>query len=327
MNKEFTALKKAVDNPKVPLKTKFMIESLSESGKDVLNSFLDKNSSLYYHSQPQIICKKFWASPQIFPYLYHYTTLEGVKGILSSGTFRIGSQYHMNDRGEHIYVTGFAKQILISLKASQNEIETFLKWYGGEIFDIYIWSFTKNDHSQALMTYGDYALEFNNQEIQTNLSKFLNPNVNDPFRFKKGNSYVFPLKVEYDRSCQEEYLKPIMAAYLKAYRNLRADPDDMKEIIYNCFRALSLFSICFKNPNLYQEEEIRFVVLKINNDNRLHPDKVVNGKPVILFPFDLKMIKSVIYSWQVEDLRPIKSILQEYHLSNRLERTKLPYGK
>jgi hypothetical protein len=313
----------------IPEDIKITINSLSKDGREVLNSMYDKDSDFYKHAQLNNIIARFFADPKEYDKLYHYTNREGLKGILQSHTFYIGSQYFMNDPRENIYVSELAEKILKKEEsASFQEINDFKNDFRRVKFDLYIWSFTANDHSQALLNYGDFALEFENQELQKKLSNYFNPNINDFSKFNHGNCYIFPLKVEYDRKIQEEYIGSVIHTWLGAYRNLEIDPNDMDEIINVCYCALNLFAMCFKDPNLRQEEEIRFVILKQDEDNKLHPDQYIgdNHKPVLLFEFQSDLLKKIIYSKKIKDAEKIKELLNTNDYKNtKVVSTDLPY--
>ncbi|OXC13845.1 hypothetical protein [Lactobacillus crispatus] len=311
----------------IPESTKKMIRMLSKDGREALNSMWDKDSIFWKHAQPVEIATRFIADPEKYKNLFHYTSQQGMESILTSYTFRIGSQYFMNDPEENIYVSKLAEDILKKdERATTQEIKDFHNDFRSVKLDTYIWSFTANDHSQALSRYGDFALEFKNQELQEKLVDYFDPNVQDTSEFVAGNCYVFPLKVEYDEAVQREYVGAVVHTWLSAYRNLAIDPYDMNEIIKDCYYALSLFCMCFKNPLLRQEEEIRFVLLRKSNDNDLHPDTYIKDRPVLLFKFNASLIKSVIYSKQVKDIDKIKKFLVDKGFKNvPFIPTKLPY--
>lgn len=321
-------LNEILKNSAIPQSTKDMVNSLDSGGKYALNSMFDENSDFFIHANTEKIAHQFYAAPESSPFLYHYTDQSGLTGIISSKTVRIGSQYYMNDTEENIYVLNMAREYLIQNNALEDEIKFFEQNYSQKQFDAYIWSFTKNPNSQALLTYGDFALKFKNQEIQEAMVETLNPNISSFEEMQNGNSYVFPLRVEYDQKIQKEYISSVMSIYLKACKNIHIDPYDMFAIIRNCHQALSLFALCFKNPILYQEEEIRFVAVRKSTDNNLHPDKIINGKPTIIFPFPPSLIKRIIFSRNVQNLKNIENllILNEFP-PTLLERTKLPYGR
>ena len=68
--------------------------------------------------------------------------------------------------------------------------------------------------------------------------------------------------------------------------------------------------------------------MRKSTDNNLHPDKIINGKPTIIFPFPPSLIKRIIFSRNVQNLKNIENllILNEFP-PTLLERTKLPYGR
>ncbi len=311
----------------IPEDIRKMVNSLNKDGRDALNSMYDNKSDFWKHANLLEIASQFFAEPKKYKHLYHYTDTNGLKGILTSRTFRIGSQYYMNDPQENIYVLEFAKKILKGEEfASPEEIEYFYNDFRRLIFDIYIWSFTLNDHSQALANYGEYALEFDNEELQESLVKFFNPNVTGFDDYHNGNCFVFPLKVEYGQKVQKEYIKSVVHTWLAAYRNLKIDPYDMGYIIENCYHALSLFCMCFKNPLLRQEEEIRFIVIRKNDDNKLYPDTYINNRPILQFKFEQSLLHQIIYNKRVKNLKEVENLLMTNGYEKTLVNpTKLPY--
>lgn len=311
----------------IPEDTKRMIGMLSKDGREALNSLWDKDSIFWKHAQRVEIASKFWANPEKYRNLFHYTSQQGMKSILNSHTFRIGSQYFMNDPEENIYVSKLAEDILKrNERATTQEIDDFHKDFRRVKLDTYIWSFTANDHSQALSRYGDFALEFENQKLQEELVNHFDSNVQNFSEYKVGNCYVFPLKVEYNETVQREYVGAVIHTWLSAYRNLPIDPYDMNEIINDCYKALGLFCMCFKNPLLRQEEEIRFVLLRKGNDNKLHPDTYIQDRPVLLFKFEPSLLNLIIYSKQVKDITKIKDFVVDKGYRNvSVMPTKLPY--
>ncbi len=66
----------------------------------------------------------------------------------------------------------------------------------------------------------------------------------------------------YDAQKQKNYTEPLVQEWLDAYRGLKKDPDDMKEILTLCSKNIALFNMAFKNPKLSHEEEFRFVSLR-----------------------------------------------------------------
>ena len=97
--------------------------------------------------------------------------------------------------------------------------------------DVYVWSFSENDYSQALSNYGDIALGFDSQGIMEQLASYYSKGKKTLDEYTVGNAYVFPVKVEYDYEVQSKYIKALAHAWLVAHDNFKYDPDDMEVII------------------------------------------------------------------------------------------------
>src|SRR5699024_1094118 len=81
---------------------------------------------------------------------------------------------------------------------------------------------------------------------------------------------------------------------LPIYDNFEKDPYDMDEIIKSIVQALHFFSLFFKNPHLRQEEEIRYIIFNINEDNLLKPELYMNSKPFTTCKFTYEILKEII---------------------------------
>ena len=307
---------------------KTIIGNLTDEGKLALNDFYDEKSDFYQHAQPILITNKFHCDPNIFPNLYHYTSIDVLKKIISKKIIYLGSIHSMNDQKDGLYAFELGVIELESLGASKEEIQEFNLLNKNIPRNNYIWSFSANNHSQSLQHYGEIALSFNSQDIQYFLNEHFSKGANTFSEFSRGNGFSFPLKVEYDITTQLEYIKPVVKEWLYDYRNLNVDSSDMLEIMQCSAQAMFLFSLCFKNPDLYQEEEIRFVVVKINGEeNDIEPEIIFIGRPVVSLEFTPSLIKSVILSHKVfEQKNDIRNILNQNNFTDtKIEKTRLPY--
>lgn len=322
-----TVLDEILKSSNIPIGTKQMIESLDKMGRDSLNAYYDENSDFYQHAQPEALIKKFYANPEKMNYLYHYTSYEALKKIVSSQKFFLGSIHHMNDTQEMTYSLQFLEKEFIQLDAPQtllNELKTMknrLPW------DVYIWCFSENDHSQSLSNYGEIALGFKNQSVMNTLATRFSKGAKTLDDFKPGNAYVFPLKVEYNLKTQTEYIKPIAKVWVSAYKNLHKDPEDMEELILSCVQAIYLCSLCFKSCYLRQEEEIRYLVIKINENHNLNPEFYLNHKPFVSCGLKPDTLEKIILSKKmITKMDEIRDLLHENNFSStKVESTKLPY--
>ena len=135
------------------------------------------------------------------------------------------------------------------------------------------------------------------------------------------------LKVEYDRDIQMEYIRPIAREWWYAYQNIDKDPDDMGNLIQICLGVTAILSICFKQPILRQEEEVRFVVMHAIEDNKLHPDNYMNEKPVISAKIAPALLNKVIVTHKAKERQnEVKQILEENGFEKtEVKMTELPY--
>ena len=320
-------LEKILEDPKVSEDVKRTVQSMNKDGMQLLNDYYDENSNFYQRAQPELIANKFYADPSKIKNLYHYTTYKKKKKILSSSTFLIGSIHYMNDDKEIKYVYELMKKELKLLEAPNDiilkleELNTILP------DDVYVWSFSENDYSQALSNYGDIALGFDSQGIMEQLASYYSKGKKTLDEYTVGNAYVFPVKVEYDYEVQSKYIKALAHAWLVAHDNFKYDPDDMEVIIGSIVQALHFFSLVFKNPYLRQEEEIRYIIFNINEDNLLKPELYMNSKPFTTCRLTHEMLKEVIINPKSQkNLNDVSTMLnREGFTRTSVNMSKLPY--
>lgn len=119
-----------------------------------------------------------------------------------------------------------------------------------------------------------------------------------------------------------------MNAWLTAFRNRDRDLPDMLQIRSEVLKALALYSQCFKNSVLYQEEEIRFVVVKaITKKDTVIPDLYFHNRPKIILPVEPNMIDTIIVSHNLEtQMNDIRRMLRSFGFNNtQVKLTALPY--
>ncbi|MBM6812972.1 hypothetical protein [Limosilactobacillus reuteri] len=264
------------------------------NGFAAIEEFQNKNSDFQQHANKYNIARRFYADPSDNKRVYHYTKLDNLNEILSSGMFYMGSINDMNDPMEVKYTYELAVKVLKSIGAENHEISVFQKDYRVDFFDTYLWSFSYSDYNQALQNYGDIALGFDTQQIQTALAnRYTKPYFQN---MQVGNAYVFSLKVEYNLDIQKNYITSVMSEWLRAYRGLRY-PKTLpiaNAIRLECLQALFLFSLCFKRYKYHQEEEIRFVLEKLTKDNKSQSDLLFNGYPKSIAKITSNMLKEIV---------------------------------
>lgn len=283
----------------VPEDTKKMVRSLSKDAQDLLIQMVSEDSDYDRYVRNENVLKKYVLDTSANQELYHYTSITNLKKILHSKQWLIKRYNYMNDPTEMEWVLIIANILLV-----QNEDDELIKSFN-DMFrlnpfdDLYIWSFSLNNHNQAL--FGNYshgedgiAVKFNAQEVQNTLATTYAHGKQDPNKFQFGDSFVSVCKVEYDIDIQKKYISKIVDFWVTAYKNLSQDRYDMYEIMKECIISLVFLSMIFKNPDLSQEEEIRFLVINKNSDTEVHADKIIDGIPYMKTKLNNKLIKEII---------------------------------
>lgn len=318
----------------VPKETQKMVMGLSRWGKQALVNIYDKNSDFAKHAAIEENVHRFAVDTSKHLKIYHYTKVGSLIKILSSGSFLISSSTLMNDPDEFKWANKIGKEYLRKTGANESEVAAFQEMIDLQPFkDSYIWSFTKNDDSLTLYNvYGlneqnikeGVALEFDLNTVMHTLASQNANGKNSLDEFEDGDAYTFPIQVQYDENLQKEYVNPIVEEWLYAYRSCMDDPNDMHEIMVLCAKAMYLFNIAFKNPDLCHEEELRFVTVKIgDNVNKLNASYSPRIRCKITKEFILSAKLQTGNYYSVADL---KEILAKYGYNNvQVEQSRLPY--
>lgn len=306
------------------------IDNMSLQGKVAFFHYLYESSEFRKHSSIVENVHKFAIDTSNDIKIYHYTTNESLKNILDSKYFRIKSYNYMNDTNEFKWASIIAVKHLSSIGADKHEIEAFENKVKKPPFKYcYIWSFTENSDSQNLFgSYGNksgLALEFSLQNIMRKLSTINANGKNDLDDFSQGDGYVFPLHVEYNKKVQEEYVYAVADEWLRAYRSFEDNPNYMAKIMLICEKNMFMFNLCFKNPLLYQEEEVRFLIIKVGKERNVI-DLEVDGIDYTKCPIDTNMINTIkIQTGNDISELDLKRLLSKYNLNTKIIRSELPY--
>ncbi|TPR38713.1 hypothetical protein DY130_07390, partial [Apilactobacillus micheneri] len=202
---DFSKYKKLNDifsNEDIPYEIIETVSSLSEEGKQLLNDYYDEDSYFFRTFNFNDFINTFYASPSLYPVLYHYTNLNALKGITDSKKLIINSAYKMNDDKEIIYSKNIALDIFKKYSDNHKEFYDFKKRLNESPDSLYIMSFTNNSHSQALSHYGNISIGMNNQEIQNCFGKAGAHGKDSLYDYGYNDFYAFPLKVNYDYDYQ-----------------------------------------------------------------------------------------------------------------------------
>lgn len=192
----------------VPEDTKKMIRSLNKDAQELLIQMVSKGSDYDRYIRIENVLKKYVLDTSMNQELYHYTSITNLKKILHSKQWLIKRYNYMNDPSEMKWALKMANSML-----NQNEdiqlIKSFNDMFRANPFnDLYIWSFSLNNHNQAL--FGNYshgedgiAIKFKAQEVQNTLATTYAHGKQDPNKFQFGDSFVGACKVEYDIDIQK----------------------------------------------------------------------------------------------------------------------------
>lgn len=315
----YKKLNEILNSDGMPYQVIKTVSSLSEDGKKLLNDYYDEDSYFFKHFNMDHFIHSFYASPDYYPTLYHYTNLNALKGITTSKELIVNSAHRMNDDKEIVYAKNMAIDIFKKYSNKEYELNYFIKSLNDFPNSIYIMSFTNNDHSQALSHYGDISIGMDNQNLQESFGFAGSHGKKDFDEFDENDFFTYPLKVNYDYEYQYNLIDNLVTRWIIAYRNISVDPFDMKSILNDLCNEMFLLCLLFKRPVLYQEEEIRYICQYVGDfsdyDQSLH------------IPFNVNLFNSVIYSHDCSEQKDyIKKILYDNGFLNvDFHITDLPY--
>lgn len=257
--------------------------------------------------------------------IYHYTSSEGLLGILKNKTLWFTEIEGLNDSTEGDYIWEILEECIkdkyderfntaiLALKNNSYEINNEIK---GEFESrsYFVCSFSENPDSLSLWNYYTknvnsvgYNICFDKQQL-TALAK----------KWEK-NFGVTLYKVLYDKEKQVEWMKntlDLIYKYWKKYKNRkRLELLDHLQYLFACIR------IGFKHPSFENEQEVRLVVelrgnqflenLSIMPKQKEMKLRVVNNAfiPYLEIPFeDVNVVKRVTSSPIIKDERAIDSL-------------------
>lgn len=207
--------------------------------------------------------------------IYHYTSLEGLHGILTSNSLHFTNIYFLNDRAEMIYTYKVILELISNLEQEINaelyqkiksraEYITCPEYYQSEsevLFreDFYIASFSIDPDSLAL--WNNYTKSVN--KIGFNIKFPAYKLVLHIENINKDTS-VYYSEVCYDVTEQQEMLKKTILKYNEKWNNT-IDDEDRHQIIRDLWKNFIIYSLFFKHPQFAQEKEYRIVIGNISH--------------------------------------------------------------
>lgn len=240
--------------------------------------------------------------------IYHYTSLEGLMGILTSKEVWMTNSNFLNDISELTYFktlteeakNSFEKKLLSKYSNEEinknnlfilfNELfdEAVVKRFEDptENFEVYVMSLTENKDSLTL--WGNYAkgkgynICFNTKTLVSEVDKI-------------GAGYVVYGNVIYDRERQLQTLSDTLVKTFELIINKDFEIQELKKHLLSYFNSLIIsYSIFFKNNSFAPEEEFRIAFTTYDNVDVLFR---TNGEviiPYITMKFEKSDIKGIV---------------------------------
>lgn len=231
-------------------------------------------------------------------YIYHYTSPEGLEGIIKTNSLHFTNIHFLNDKTETIYTYEIIKKVLQNLKNKINEklyidIEkrtnriispNYLKNKTTIIGDndFYIASFSTKKDDLALWNNYTKTSSKVGYNIKFNLEKLENALCSVDKIYKRSPFLICSI-VNYNSKEQEEELTNCIIRH-----NSLINDDNYLEICRNLFYNLILYSLFFKHESFSIENEFRITICNIGEleDNKLD-FKIRNGLFIPYIPCKL----------------------------------------
>lgn len=247
--------------------------------------------------------------------LFHYTSPDGMLGILNSMSLWFTDYYVLNDESEGSYVYNLVDQVLNNSNYCAEFINLVLDEINANFpkSRTFICSFSLNYDSHLM--WNCYSKSSGKQGYNIGLKlDALSNSINN--YLKDRNISVFHYKVIYDVKKQKVIIKTILDKYYNLYlekRNVRA----ILEFIHSDIR---MFRFTFKHPTLKDEEEYRIVLnVSINSFKEIlkAKDSIINFRALnngviasyIAVPFDTSnTISSITSSPLIKDKAKVSSL-------------------
>lgn len=207
--------------------------------------------------------------------IYHYTSLEGLHGILTSNSLHFTNIYFLNDRAEMIYTYKVILELISNLEQeidaelyqkikSRAEYITCPEYYQSEsevLFreDFYIASFSIDPDSLSL--WNNYTKSVN--KIGFNIKFPAYKLVSHIENINKDTS-VYYSEVCYIVAEQKKMLKETILKYNEKWNNT-IDDEARHQIIRDLWKNFIIYSLFFKHPQFAQENEYRIVIGNISH--------------------------------------------------------------
>lgn len=201
--------------------------------------------------------KKFYQPFTIHKHLFHYTTVQGLFGIIESQCFWLTNMQYMNDLSESSHATKLIKEILTELSKNKKYTDDFSK-YLKKANDIYLDN-SKN-YIACFTTNGDSLPMWNMYGKNCGVS--IEIDLDAGYNFC--NQGCLFRDMIYDESILHDHIEKIVDFYQETYRKLNEDKSNNFHTINNTMNEILekiiLFSANVKNKYFSHEAETRLLL-------------------------------------------------------------------
>lgn len=214
--------------------------------------------------------------------LFHYTSPDGIVGILRSKEMWASNSDHMNDSAEHRYAAELARNAIGILhmqgffdKTEQSLCDDMTTWVGSAAMRFYLISFSeKRDLLSQWRAYcpphGGYSIGFSSEQL---------------ISMAKMQNFVL-VKCIYDMGVQTNAIYEIIKSFVATYREKTKSTTDEKEvrstIVWEFAQHLAYFGAMIKHPAFSEECEWRLLSQPLPDD---HPRIDYRGSNYGVIPY------------------------------------------
>ncbi|SHH93702.1 DUF2971 domain-containing protein [Clostridium grantii] len=274
--------------------------------------------------------------------LYHYTSVDGLKGIIQNSSFWATRSVCSNDIQDSIYIKKILEEVFSLYKNEKNkdficnireEFNLSIEEYNDsrqipkeKFYKAFVISFSEKKDSRFLWeayTQNDgFNLMFDKKELIKYFST-ISPNI-------FYNKFIYK-PIMYSRKEQMRIISKVFKHYYKIFTLMGEKYFAENKLTEELVKKLHYEAPFFKHPFWKEESEYRFVFYRRYSDNRLI-DISTNDSPryeginikqtYIELPFDIKLIKKIIFGpCNIYDLRNcefLKQVMEscEFVISN-----------
>lgn len=202
-------------------------------------------------------------------YLYHYTTIEGLVGILSNQSLRASNIAFMNDSKEYEYGISIflncieQKKLCDTISTSQNNILDSLKKQLQHSYAKAIFSISYCASEDQLSQWRGYGNEDGAVCIEFHAKELKNLVIVGKTGSHTLSHYLAPAKVIYKREEQEKIVNEFIDIVLSNEENI--NETNTLDIFINAIKL----AVLFKDYSFHEEKEWRSVFLVAVNEHEI----------------------------------------------------------